>query len=772
MIKLNIISAWRNLKKNKIVSVTNILGLTIGLTCAIFAIVFSYHELSYENCYEKADQICRVYTYGNFGSLEKIPTSFGAAAEVLKTTFPEIETATRSKSMNGTVYKDNKPINENDIIIAEESIFDVLSFNFIIGHKFTEPGTIVISDKIARKYFGSKDAVNNTLRINIWGEEQDYTIVGVFKDLPSNTHAKASIIMPFNMAYRLNLHPDENWSTEYAIYTLLSPGTDLHKLNNKIAKQIEIPVPIENIKYALVPIKRIHIFENPANNAKGNLLMILIGGFIALAITIFNYINSTTLMFSSRMKEIGIRKTNGGSRRNIFIQFMADSGLSVTISFILAIFIFKVLSPFFNNLLDTDIETGLDWISILILSVLYVFTIILSSLYPALKSLRVKTATMIRETSQIIFSKNRISNVLITVQFVVAILFLQFIIITQKQTTYMFDQDVIKFNADNVISLNGWEWGDLNTIKQELLKNSSIEKVSWGQVMPAANFNMSSDWKESGNKEMANIFSVGEDYLDLFKIDLKEGHFFTDKFTSDEKNGVVINPLTANSLGYENPVGQQLLIHGKMYTIIGVTEDYMSVPPIFDKMPLLMKQSGNRDQHLLIRVNPDLREEAHKHIEKVLSVANPAYPIEIKYYDDITYENAKSYVATGIFINIFTIIILFNAMMGLFSLSFFIAAKKNKEIGIRKVFGATIKSVYWNLSRGFIKKLVLALVITFPLGYIMGGQYLTTFTNRIELDAGIFLLAGLLALLMVIVSTGWKVVQVALQNPSEVLKYE
>lgn len=773
MNRLNLISAWRNLKKNKLVSILNIIGLSIGLTCAIFAILYSYHELSYEKCHDNADRICMVYTHGSFGSLKKIPVTFGATASTLQNSFADIEVATRTMKMEGIAFDENNiPIRETDIVISEKSLFSVLSFTFLKGNIPTGPKAIVISDDIARKYFGADNPIDKTLDISIWGNKQTYTVCGVFKNLPSNTHFKASIIIPFDLAYDLNLHPDEHWSTEYTVYTLLSPGTDFKQLNNKILQSIEIPVDIENIKYVLVPIKRIHIFENIANNAKGNLLMLLIGGFIALVITIFNYINTSTLLFSARIKEIGIRKTNGGTKKNIFIQFIADSGISVSISFVLAIIIIYYLIPYFNQLVDTNIVTGINGFTILILAGIYIITIIVSSLYPAIKSLSVNTASMIQGSSHIMFSKNRLSNVLITIQFVFAILFLQFLIISQKQTKYQFSQNVIKFNPENVICIEGDPWGDLKTVKEELLMNPSIQMVSWGQSLPGANFSMTTEWKENNNKEMANSIRAEKDYLNVFQIGLKEGRFFSDKFSSDANHSVVINSLTANSLAYQEPLGQTVLIGGNKYTIIGVTDDYMAVPPIVDRMPLLIRPEGDRGHYLIIRVDPKQKSQAHAHITKVLHEANPNYPINIKYYNDMQYEAGKSYIATGIFINIFTGVIIFNAMMGLFGLSFFVSERRTKEIGIRKICGARMNNVFWDLTTGFLKKLALAMVITFPIGYMAGQQYVTLFTDKIEISPGIFILTGLIACSMVMISIGWKVIHSAIQNPVEALRYE
>lgn len=772
MIQILLKTAFRNLLKNKVVSGINILGLTLGLSCAVLAIIFADHELTFEDCHDKADRICRVYTLGQFGSFEKIQETFGIAKEDLTKACPEIEKIARAKAIIGIVFKDNHPIQEKDILVAEESIFDILSFNFTDGGKPVGPDEIALDESMVRKYFDSERPLGKTLTIGIRGKQKTYTVTGVYKDFPSNTHLKVSFILPFKLAYDLKMHPDEYWSTEYGVYTLLTKGTDVTKLNAKIASTIDIPVEIENVNYYLVPIKRMHLHENITENSNANFLALLIGGIVALIITLFNFINSQTILFSTRFKEIGIKKTVGSNKKNIIFQFLAESVLTTLISFILALLILLIVLPHFNSLMDTQISFAINGPILLgIISVL-ALTVLLSTFYPALKSMKVKPISLIRGNSNGMLKNGGLSNILVTTQFVIAILLIQFIIINQKQVNHMFDKNLLKFNAEDVICMDGKTWGDLHIVKEELLKDPSIKMVSWGQGLPGATVSMTSEWKNDKNQEMANVLNGEPDYLKVFDISMKTGRFFSDNFQTDKTNAVVINKLALASLGYENPLGEQVQIHGKKYTIVGVTDDYIAVPPIMARMPLLITESGNKSNYLLIRVNPQQRERAHKYIKDVLAKANPNEPINIKYYNDIMLELGKSFEATGIFISVFTIIIIFNAMLGLFALSFFISERKNKEVGIRKVCGASTSLVVWKLSKGFVGKLLIAFIISTPLSYMGGMGFLSTFTMKIKLTADIFLLGGFLAIIMVVISTGFKIWITATRNPVEALRYE
>lgn len=772
MFKILLKNAFRNLLKNKIVAGINIFGLTIGLSCTVLAIIFAHHELTYESCHKNADQVCRVYTLGKFGSIEKINETFGIAGDDLTKACPEITKIARTKSISGTLFLDNKPINEQNLLLAEESLFDILSFNFIEGDKPTAPDEIALTEKMAIKYFGSERALGKVIKIALRGKIKMYTVSGTYKEFPSNTHANFQVVFSFQLAYDLNLHPDEYWSTEFGIYAMLVPGADLKVLNSKIASTIDIPVEIQDVNYYLVPIKRMHLHENMFQNSKANLLALLIGGIVALIITLFNFINSQTVLFSTRFKEIGIKKTIGSMQKSIALEFFTESLVTTFISFMLAIMVLYLTLPHFNNMMDTQIKFILNGPILLGIFSVLTITVLLSSFYPTIKSIRVRPISLMRDGSNQMLRKSGLSNILVTTQFVVAIFLIQLIIISERQVNYMFNQDVLKFNADDVICIDGYSWGNLNTIKEELLKEPAINKVSWGQGLPGASFSMTSEWKNSENQEMANVLNVEKDYLNVFEIKIAEGRFFSNEYPTDKTNSVVVNSITIKSLGYEEPLGKQVEIRGKDYTIVGVTDDYVSVPPIMEHLPLVITSAGNRGTFLLIRVNPNQREKAHKHIEEVLAKANPNEPVNLKYYDDLVLEHGKTFQATGILITVFTIIIIFNAMLGLFALSFFISERKYKEVGVRKVCGASANWVVWKLSKGFLRKLFLAFLISTPLAYMGGTGFISTFTMKTNLTFDIFILGGLLAFVMVIISTGVKIWIVANKNPVEALRYE
>lgn len=772
MLKINLLTFLRHFKKNKTISLINVFGLTIGLTTAVLSIYFSYHELTYESYHQKADQIYRVYTIGNFGSIDKIPTTFSQVGTDL-TSYPEINKTARTRTLSAIGFLQDQPIKENNVMLVDLSAFSMFNFEIIKGTQPTGPSHVLLAAKTAEKYFGRDNPVGKPLTLKINGTKYHFDVSGVFKDFPSNTHLKkTSIIIPLEFARTLNWDINDYQSTSYGVYALTNPGTNYKALNQKIAATMNIPVQIEDIRIILEPIKRIYLYENIQENAAVNLVMLLIGGFIALFISCFNYINLNTILFTTRGQEVGIRKSFGASRWSIFYQFLSNTFFNTLISFLLALVIFYYLLPHFNTIFETEISLIPDGNVLLLLLAVFLFTVLLSGFYPSLILSRVQPATLLKSNTSQGPGRNRAVNFLISVQFVVAIILLQFLLISEKQNQHMMSENITGFNGENILCINGYPWGDLNSVKNELLQVSGIEKVSWGNTIPSVGLSMTPDWKEEGNKEMVCRIWAEADYLDIFEIELLEGTFFKPVNQSQDLKQVVINPLTAQSLGYEQPIGKTMMIEDQNYEIIGLVNNYQAVPPIFQDMPLIINTSGPQNEYLLIKIQPMEQDHTIQQVKQVLTKFNREQPIDLSFYQEHTQELAKSFYATAIIADAFTIIIIFNAMMGLFGLSFFMSEKKNKEIGIRKVCGASIPQIIWKLMKKFIRLLLIAFTLATPISYLLSYGFISNFARKIEITPGYFIAGGLLAFLMLVVSAGWKIWEAARRNPVQALSYE
>lgn len=772
MLRIYFLTAWRNLKKNRMVSAINILGLTVGLASAVLAIIYSFHELTYEECHVKAKRICRVYLGGDFGELKWIPTTWGPEGETLKSLFPEIERTSISRNVEAIVRVGDNLFIEKQVTFADSDFFSMLTIPFIEGMPSTDPQTVVISKKTATRYFGNVSAIGKTMLFTRKEKKFSVTVTGIFADLPSNTEVQTDFVIPFSLAENyLGWKSHEYNSTDYTNMVLLKPGTDVKAMNKKIVMNYKIPVKIGGVKAFLMPLKNIHL-NGDYNNNYGKLLVFLIGGILVLIISCINYINLTNILFSTRHSEIGTRMVNGARRGSIFKQLITDTVFSTSISFLLAIGILQFILPQFNAIMDTQISLAPNWELIIIGVSLFAGTVLLSGVYPAVKISTSKSIEFFRKAGVSFTTRNRSLWILTTIQFMIAVLFIQVILVMTKQNDHFADARVLGFTPDDVICMSGNVWGDLEKVKAELLKDPSIKAVSWANALPSAGMNITTDWKEKDNKAPANQLFTAEDYLKVYQIKMAEGHYFTKEFNADFTDGIVINQQTVTALGYKDPVGKLMDINGHPFRIIGVVDEYMSVPPIFNEMPLLIRPIGAKGEYLTILINPKERAIAHKHIQQTLRKFNPDYPVDIKYHADVAAERAKSYYAASRLMNTFFVITILTALFGLFGLSVFIAERKRKEIGIRKVCGASISEIIAKLSKGLVLQLLISICLATPITLFICGKYLSMFPKHIKLDFILLGKGGLLALVLMLITVSWQSWRAASKDPVQSLRYE
>jgi ABC-type antimicrobial peptide transport system permease subunit len=767
-------TAWRNLLKNRIISVINILGLTLGLASAVIAIAYAQYELSYEKCHEKIEDIAAIYLKGNFGDIQLLHHSFGPEGEALQALFPEITTHTISRGYSTTVRGGENLFIEDDITFADSLFFNVFTIPFLDGSPVYDPQSIVISSEAASRYFGRENPLGKSLRINMNGEQTDFTISGVFKDLPNNTSIRTEFIIPFSFSKRFGFWKYQEYqSTAYNAFVLLKPGTDLKQLNEKIRQSYKIPVQIENISAYLMPLKEIH-FKGTFENTRGKLLVFLIGGLFVILISCLNYINLSTILFSTRTRETGIRKINGATRAHVIAQLLTDTFLSALISFNLAIVLLKITLPWFNARMYTQLSITGDKQFIIAGFLLFAATVVFSGIYPALRYSGAKPIVLMRSSNGNGHSTSYSRWMLTTLQLILAVVFIQVILVMDRQNNYMSNRDVTRFDGENVICINGYPWGDLNKVKSELLKYPGVESVSWGSTLPNMGYNLTMDWKEKDNTVMATNYTFAPDYMEVYQIKILSGRFLSEDFPSDKESAVVINERTAAALGYNDPVNKQMLLFGKQYTIVGVVDDYMAIPPIMEKLPTVITYSNDLNQYLILRVTPEEKEATHAYILNTLKKFNPDYPVEIKYLDDILLDTkeAKSYVAASRLMHVFFLLTIINTLIGIFGLSVFVVQRNRKQIGIRKVFGMNRTGIMLKLSKGLLLQSLTAIAIASPLSFVISRGYLSVFAERVEPGILFFVFGGLLIVVMLLATIAWQTWKAATSDPVIALRYE
>lgn len=767
-----VLCAFRSIKRNKLPSIINIAGLAVGLSTALFALLFSYYEFTYERCHENYNQIGKVITFGNFGAFSELPGSFPQTAVDLPANFPEVTDAVCSFKLPSVFYKDNELVIESNIVLAQEKFMDVFTYHFLSGGIYSDDDeSVCISQSMAKKYFGKADPVGKSLKCVLNGHEFILSISGVFKDLPGNTHLETDAVISWNVVKQVLNNSEGYETTDYDVYCLLSPNTDIKKLNEKIAANLNAPTKIEDCTVALMPISDYHLNSVFENN-KANLYILFIGGIIALLLSILNYVSQSSIMYTTRIQEVGIRLSNGAKAKDIFNQFMTDTAVVTLLGFGLALLIVHQAMPFFNSMMDTHLNLMFSGKVMILIGVLFIITVFLAGFYPSLLMSGLKPVLLLRSSISNSSGKSKIRSVMSTSQFVVAILLIQLMIVTQKQAGYLDQDEIVGFNADNVMNVNGHNWGDLNKIKTEVLRNTAIESVTWSQNMPAMQASLTSYWKMEDNTQMANMFTCEADFLKVFRISMDEGRFFSSERETDKDNSIVVNKLMVSTMGWDNPVGKQLMVWGKMYTVIGVVSNYMAAPPIFEDTPLIIRYSANQANRLIFRINPDRKKEAYEHITHVLREANPNYPINLMSYQDSTSQGAKSFYSTASLINVFVLVVILNAFLSLFGLSYFIAERNKKQIGIHKIFGASVATIYWKLSKSLMIRFVVAFILVTPISYLVSIEYISTFSYQMPLTPDIYIFSGVVVLILLLVSTGFKIIAAANRNPVDALRYE
>ena len=770
-----LITAWRSLLKNRIISLINIGGLTIGLASAVLAILFAKHELTYEDCHKNVERICRLYIGGDFDQIKWLPTNFGPEGLEIKDKFPEVDNFTRAYEADRVSVRVGENIFfEENVYGVDSSYFSILTVPFVQGKPSQELNTVVVSQKVATRYFGSSNPIGQTMQITHRNVKNNFVVTGVYNDLPSNTHIKAEILIPFNYFRQYSdFKPEEYHSSNFITFFLLKPFADYKVLNSKIEETIKIPIDLNNVKPFLIPLKEVHMRGTWENN-RGKLLIFFIGGFFVLIITCLNYINLTNILFSTRNKEVGIRKVNGAMQKHIFLQFLSDTVLSTVIAFNLAIVAIKLALPWFNSLMDTNIELKPATSSLLLLLLLLIATIVLSGLYPALRYSFQKPVDLIKPVTTVLGGKGFTRRILTTFQFFLAIIFIQFMMALNMHGNYLADFNTKRYNSDNVYCISGNSWGDLRKVKEELQKSPLIEGVTWGSSVPQMGGSLTKEWKDKDNKSLALIAYFEEDYTNVFRIDMPQGRFYSEQYRADKEQNVIINKLAADAMGYTDPIGQKFTFNEKEFNVIGIVDLYRAVPPIFDIMPMIIRPADSTANFLAIRIVGQQVDAAKYHIKSVLSKFNPDLPIELSLHSDLLVNNktAKTFISATQLMNLFFYLTIISSLVGLFGLSLFIAQRNRHEVGVRKVLGATTFSIMLRLSKGLIIQVLIAILLATPVSMMSIKGYLSIFPDKFKIGLPLFLIGGVVALILVLLTVGWQTYIAAKANPTVALRSE
>lgn len=820
MIRNLLITALRNLRKNKFFSALNILGLGIGMAVFLLIAQYVHFERSYENFIPGNEDIYRVKLEAYSGN-ELIMASaenYPGAGPTLKNELPEVISYARLYNMG---YKNNVIItNENGkpdpiafkqrrFLYADSAFLPMMAYPMLKGNTKTAlalPFTAVISEKYAKMYFGNEDPVGKTLRL----KDDDFTdelvtVTGVFKDVPSNTHIKFDVLFSYSTLYTRGdwaiQRYREGWRRK-DMYTFirLRPGTNRGKIEARLPAIVakykpELKESQQKQLLGLQPLKDIHLNSDlseeaePNGNAKTVFFLGLIGIFVLL-IAWINYVNLSTARALERAKEVGVRKVIGAVKGQLISQFLTEAALinllAVSIAWGL---VFLFLSPF-NTLSGLELDPSYltqPWF-IILLAGLWLGGSLLSGFYPALVLSSFKPITVLKGKLKTNNQGILLRKGLVVMQFMASIALIAGTFIVYRQLNYIMSKG-LGMNLDQVLVVERPGIADTSDIarhfavdvfRNELKKNPSILAVSASLTVPGKQREFKATIKKlgvAGDSVIVRRNSMDYDFLDVFKMKLLAGRKFSADHPQDDDTSVIITESVARLLNYKRPgdaVGQTLFVSewGWKPIVVGVVNDYHQVSLKKALDPSLFSCAIYGAEYYSIRINTNNLPQTLQHVQQTWAKAFPGNPFEYFFLDDYfnkQYANERKF---GKLFTTFAILAIIIGCLGLFGLSAYTANQRMKEIGIRKVLGASVTDITTMLSKDFIKLVTIAIVVASPIAWFIMNKWLQDFAYRINISLWVFALAGTSALLIALFTVSFQAIKAALSNPVRSLRTE
>ncbi|HSZ32660.1 MAG TPA: ABC transporter permease [Puia sp.] len=785
--------AFRNLWRHRVFSLINILGLTVGLTACFLIFLYVRFELSYDKFHSKGDRIYRIICDIKTPTETMKPGGPSwAVGPHLMGGFPEVEAAVRTTDDELLVRKGNVKFQEKNSLWADSSFFEMFDFKLIKGNPHTalnEPLSIVFSESAVKKYFGDKDPVGQTVLLT--GDGFTAKITGVMKDIPENSMIKADMIVSMNtLTRKLNPGLNDQWGNYgNRTYVLLKPGTNpvffqkqipafLEKMNGTEMKQLNMYPTLMLEKF---PEAYLHSERNDSNSGsiKNVYIFSIVAAFILL-IACFNFVNLTTARSAERAKEVGIRKVVGAGRQQLTWQFIGESVLICVIAFLLTLGIAAILLPSFNILAGKTLANGIfenmRFIGLLFLASLGIG--LLAGLYPALvlssfKPIMVLKGRFTTGTKGILLRKG-----LVISQFTISIALIISTIIVFLQMQFMRSQD-LGFSKDQemVINSNGDPARDAFMHAVQGLPN--VKSVSMSSSVPGGG-NMGAYSKiqnAKGDMQIANLdlYFVDFDYLKQYDMKMVAGRMFSRDFMTDTTTAMVLNESAAKLFGYRTPqeaVGRDFNQWGRQGKIIGIVKDFHFKSLQTEIKPLSMRIEPNGCSLISVKVSQNNLPTTISAIENKWNTLIPARPFSYFFLDEHFDEQYRSEQRFGkLFLN-FSILAIIISCLGLLGLASYSTMQRTREIGIRKVLGATVSNIVNLLSKDFLKLVIVAIVIASPIAWFAMHKWLQDFAYRIPISWWVFAVAAVAAALIAVLTVSFQAIKAAVSNPVISLRSE
>jgi len=794
--------AWRNLSKNKVFSIINIAGFAIGLTCFVLIAVFVIDELSYDRNSPEAANIYRVNlsVTGN-GDVAVYPLADVAVGEGMKNAFPEVKAFTRISPASDFVKYEDKQFKEEHLAFADSNFLRLFSIPLIEGNAknaLVEPSSVVISRSFAKKYFGNSEAVGKSLTIGTYNRV--YKVTGIIDKVPDNSHFHFDAFLSLS-SFRIT---NKTWSNlGYYTYLLLDKNADPKALEAKfpqlVAKYVvpeiqhdmgvslaEAQKSVNTFRFTLLPLTDIHLRSNTKMEmeANGDIQYVYIFSALALFILLLacvNFTNLSTARAIKRAREVGIRKVMGSVKKQLIVQFLSESVLFTFFSMLLSYFLIFLLLPYFNQLANKSIgfDFFLNYKLILAVLVVSVLAGILAGIYPAFFLSSFNITRVLKGSSMQGSQKKPLRSGLIVFQFFVSTALIIATVIIYQQLHYMqnrklgYDKDQVLFLPDARLLGKAQ-----SSFKEQLLQDNRVvsasisRSVPGGPIMDGTEIYPKNE-NSNGTEIHANISHVDYDYLRTLGIKILKGRNFSKDFATDS-SAIVINEAAVQQLGWtnENAVGRTIVRSGQVeLKVIGVVADF-NYASLKEKVAPLMMILGGNYGGLIMKIKTADTRGFLTDLKKQWNAFNAAGPLEYNFLDEKFAALYASEQRTKQIFSAFAVLAIIIASLGLFGLSAFVIEQRTREIGIRKVLGATVQQVLFLVSKEFLLLVAIAFVISVPVTWWAMHEWLKDFAYRVNIGKGVFVAAGLAAIMIAFCTISFQAMKAALSNPVNSLRTE
>ena len=790
MLKNYIKVAFRNMRRHKGFSFINIAGLAVGMACAMLIFLWVQDELSYDRFHKDVEDIYRVAreVHQPGQTYHTVYTS-AELCRVLRDEFPEIVAASAINGRPRVLFKHgDKVFYEGGLVQVDTSFFEILSFPFIAGDPQTallDVDSIVITENIAKKYFGDEDPLDKTLTWNNW---LDRKVTGVIKNIPANSHVRFDMVI--NTELMRNSWPEGlQWENKiFRTYVKLQKGVDPEQLGQKVIAAIDNKYPRHSQfkdRIYFLPLTQAHLHAVGGGGPINYVYIFSLIALFVLLIACINYMNLATARSASRAKEVGLRKVVGSNRLQLTKQFLGESLFFVFFAYLLSLFLIKIFLPVFNQIAGKTITINFFDPRFIFASLAIVFfTGLVAGSYPALYLSTFAAVQVLKGHTSSGLKGAAFRRVLVVTQFSLSVGLIICTVVVHQQLDFLRNKE-LGFNKENIVYIPMKEniGKNYQAIKNRMLEDPNILSVTAKDRLPTRAFDVGLiDWegKDVEQKLEVEFPWIDYGYFETLNMEFIEGRDFSKEFSSDVKDSVIVNEEAVERMSMKSPLGKRITFpSGRISSIVGVVRNahfrsrqYEVVPEVYRLIPNYNSGELNLFGVLFMKLKGGNITGGISAVENMWKEVNPNYPFEYHFFDAAVDDFYKGEMKMRTLSDYFSILAILISCLGLFGLASFMAERRTKEIGVRKVLGASGGNIMLLLSGEFVKWVVLANIIAWPAAYIALHTWLSNYAYRIKLEWWVFLLSGMLALAIAFFTVSYQALKTARTDPVEALRYE